>query len=332
MNSTKTSGTPVTQEHESTQRRVILRSPTHRFQSRRFQSRRKPLAQWIRHRASICLLLSFLFSCFSTHARQSDLLQPETLASLKFQQNLNSILPLDLMFQDESGHSIHLRDCLHDKPAILVFGYYECPMLCSAVLNGLLNGLNDLKRTVGKDFDLIFVSIDPGETPHLAAAKRASYLRHYDRPGSESGWHFLTGEQLSIAQLSKAAGFPYAYEAASKQYAHPAGILVLTPEGRISKYLFGVSYSPSELNDALAAASKKQISSPIQDLLMLCFHYNPITGKYGATIMALVRVFGLLTLSGIAALIFKAARRKEPSLTTNTRSTLEARKQEMPAP
>jgi protein SCO1/2 len=333
MNEKKTSETLSAQESECVQKRVILRSPlAHRFQSKRFQTRRKPLAQWIRHRLSVCLAFSFVFFCLSACAARQEVLQPETLASLRFQQNLNGLLPLDLMFLDETGRSIRFGNCLRDKPAILVFGYYECPMLCSAVLNGLLNALNDLKRTIGKDFDLIFVSIDPAETPRLAAAKRASYLRHYDRPGAQIGWHFLTGEQPSILQLSKAAGFPYAYEAATKQYAHPAGILVLTPEGRISKYLFGASYSPAELNDALAAASRKQISSPIQDLLMLCFHYNPVTGKYGAAIMALVRVFGLLTLGGIAVLVFKAARGREPAPAASARPSPQTRKQEIPAP
>jgi protein SCO1/2 len=317
MNTTKLPETTVTQENESTSRRVILRSPVaHRFQSKRFQSRRKPLAHRIRHRFSMCLMVAVLCSCEFSGAAPSDTLQPEQLAGLKFRQNLNAIIPLDQSFLDESGHSILLRKCLHERPAILVLGYYECPMLCNLVLNGLLNGLNDLKRTAGKDFDLIFVSINPNETPQLASAKRASYLRHYDRPGSESGWHFLTGAAAATQQLAEAAGFPFAYEPASKQYAHPAGVLVLTSEGKISKYLFGVTYPASDLNDALAAASKKQIGNPIQDLLMLCFHYNPITGKYGAAIMTIVRISGALTVAGLAWVVIRAARKKQTTETT----------------
>jgi protein SCO1/2 len=332
MSNTKTTEAPLAQETECVQKRVILRSPTHKFQSKRFQGRRKPLAQWIRHRISICVAIVFVCCCHCSQAAQPSPLQPETLASLRFRQNLDTIIPLDQTFRDESGQTIRFRDCLHKQPAILVLGYYECPMLCNAVLNGLLNGLNDLKRTTGKDFDLIFVSIDPKETPRLAAAKRASYLRHYDRPGSEVGWHFLTGDEPSIRSLSDVAGFQYAYEPASKQYAHPAGVLILTSEGRISKYLFGVSYPPSEINAALTAASQKQIGNPIQELFMLCFHYNPITGKYGALIMVMVRVAGLLTIAGLAALIIRTARRKEPRALDHAPGSFPPAKQEIPAP
>jgi protein SCO1/2 len=332
MNILKNAEAPPVRESECMQKRVILRSPTHKFQSKRFQGRRKPLAQWIRHRVSFCLAVAFLCCCNSDHAAQPAALQPETLANLKFRQNLDTIIPLDQAFWDESGQTIRFRDCLHNQPAILVLGYYQCPMLCNALLNGLLNGLNDLKRTAGKDFDLIFVSIDPRETPRLAAAKRASYLRHYDRPGSETGWHFLTGDEPSIRSLSEAAGFQYAYDPASKQYAHPAGLLFLTSEGRISKYLFGVSYPPSELNAALTTASQRQIGNPIQELFMLCFHYNPITGKYGALIMIMVRMAGVTTIAALATLIIKTARRKQPRGLQTPADCSPRVEQEIPAP
>jgi protein SCO1/2 len=245
----------------------------------------------------------------STEARAGPL-EPATLAKLTFEQKLNMSLPLQERFHDENGASVKLGDYFGEQPAILVLGYYTCPMLCNSVLNGLVKSIDDLKLTAGKDFSVIFASIDPSETPALAAAKRKTYLRHYDRPRSEQGWHFLTGEEPAIHRLAVDAGFSYAFDPVARQYAHPSGLIVVTPEGKISKYFFGVSFPSKDLNEALIAASKRHISSPIQQFLLLCFHYNPVTGKYGTLILNLVRVFGVATMLGLGALVFSMSGRK----------------------
>jgi len=297
-------------EKESSPLQVILRAPPlHRFQSKRLQNRRKPLAQWMRHKLPlvICAVLP-LFTASPEGFTSPEPLQPPQLAKLTFDQRLHNSLPLEATFRDENGTTVKLADYFGKQPAILLLGYNSCPMLCSSVLNGVVKGLDDLKLTAGKDFSVIFLSIDPAETPALAAAKRRTYLRHYDRPGSERGWHFLTGEEPAIRRVAAVAGFAYAYDPEARQYAHPSGLQVVTPEGRISRYMFGVNFPATELDAALKAASRSQISSPIQQLLILCFHYNPITGKYGALIMNIVRAFGVVTFIALVALVFFAGK------------------------
>jgi protein SCO1/2 len=177
----------------------------------------------------------------------------------------------------------------------------------------MVEGLQDIRWTIGKDYDVINVSIDPHETPDLAAAKKRSYLKRYGRDIAESGWHFLTGDSSSIQRLADEVGFRYAYDSASKQYAHPSGLVVLTPDGKISRYLFGVTFSPREIYSSLDTASSRKIGSRIQDLILLCFHYRPITGRYGNIIMTTVRLLGVATLLGLPALIVTMARQKSRS-------------------
>ena len=237
-------------------------------------------------------------------------LSPDTLARIGFEQKLDGQMPLDLPFRAENGRAVQLGDYFGSKPVILILGYYGCPMLCTLVNDGLIETLQDLRPDIGSQFNILSVSIDPDEKPALAAAKKREYLKRYGRPGAERGWHFLTGGEEPIRRLAGAAGFGYAYDAGVKQYAHPTGFLVLTPQGRISRYFFGVTFSPKELQAALADASADKTGSRIEQLFLLCFHYSPITGKYGALIMNVVRGSAAATLLALGGYVFVMVRRE----------------------
>jgi protein SCO1/2 len=260
---------------------------------------------------STSLLLAISCSFGFASSAPSDTLSDSHLAEIKFDQKLNNSISLDLHFRDEDGKEVRLGDYFSKKPVILVLGYYGCPMLCTLVLNGMVEGLQDIRWNMGKEYDVINVSIDPSETSLLAAAKKRSYLKRYGRDGAETGWHFLTGGSDAIQRLSDEVGFRYAYDSTSKQYAHPSGLVILTPEGKISGYQFGVTYSPRELFTSLNNASARKIGSRIQDLILLCFHYRPITGRYGNLIMTTVRVLGVATLLGLPALVIAMARKQK---------------------
>jgi protein SCO1 len=237
-------------------------------------------------------------------------LSADALARIDFEQKLNAQVSLDSAFVDESGGRLALRECFRRRPVILVLGYYRCPMLCSLVSNGLIESLQDLKPTVGKDFDIINVSIDPHETPALAAAKKHAYLKRYGRSGAAKGWHFLTGAEPEIKRLANEVGFHFAYDASVKEYAHPSGVIVLTPQGRVTRYLFGVQFSPKDLHAAIADAAANKIGSPIERLILLCFHYSPLTGKYASLIMTVTRVAGAAALCVLAAGVGAMVRRE----------------------
>lgn len=231
---------------------------------------------------------------------------PDTrLKQLVFEQHLGATIPGNLRFRDENGRNVILSEYWGRKPIILVPGYYGCPMLCSLVGNALVESMQDLRTTVGTDFEVIHFSIDPSETASVANAKKKSYLNIYRRNGASNGWHFLTGNKNEIDELCRIIGFPYEYDATIRQYAHPAGFLVLTPEGKIVRYFFGVDFPPRDLDAALAAASSGKTLSPARQWAFLCFHYGPLQGKYGALIMGVVRVFGIGTVIGIAFLIVR---------------------------
>ncbi len=265
------------------------------------------------NRLSRALALIPVLLFLSQGALPAGTLSDRTLADISFDQKLNQQISLNLPFVDETGRGVRLGQYFGRKPVILVMGYYECPMLCSMVLNGMVEGLEDLKWTIGKDFEVVNVSINPRETSALASAKKRNYLKRYGRAGAEVGWHFLTGSEEQSKKLADQVGFQYVYDPASKQYAHPSGLVVLTPEGKVSGYLFGVTFKPKVLYAALSAASVHQITSPIQKLVLLCFHYNPITGKYGALIMTLTRLLALATLVGLGLLVVFGIRRKPAS-------------------
>jgi protein SCO1/2 len=242
---------------------------------------------------------------------RGDTVSETTLRTIRFDQRLNSQVSLDLPFRDETGAAVKLGDYFGSKPVILVPGYYECPMLCTLVLNGLIETLQDLKMNAGDQFEVINFSIDPAETPALAAGKKRSTLRSYGRPGAERGWKFLTGDESSIEQLTGEIGFRYAYDSTIRQYAHPSGFVVLTPQGKVARYFFGVDFSAQDLDSALvAASSNKTDSSPIRQLFLLCFHYSPITGKYGPLIMNSVRFCGIATVLGLGLVIGRSIARE----------------------
>lgn len=235
--------------------------------------------------------------------------RPAILRDVAFDQRLGAQVPLDAAFRDETGASVTLRDYLGDKPVLLVPAYYECPMLCTIVLNGVVSALRALPFDVGKEFRVVTFSFNPRETSELAAAKKATYLEDYRRPGAAAGWHFLVGDEPSIAALTQAIGFRYAWDEASKQYAHASGIVVLTPAGRISHYFFGVEFAPRDLRLALVEASGEHIGSLVDQLLLFCFHYDPATGRYSRVALNAVRAGGVLTLAVLVGFVVLMLRR-----------------------
>ena len=253
--------------------------------------------------------------CLLSLAAHGSELPDSALRQIRFDQKINAQVPLEAAFRDETGRAVRLGDYFGKKPVVLVLGYYGCPMLCTLVSNGLVESFQDLKADIGNQFDVLDVSISPIEKPELAAAKKREYLRHYGRPGAEAGWHFLTGEEPAIHQLADAVGFRYAYDPTIKQYAHPSGFIVLTPEGRVSRYFFGVDFRAQELAAALRDASANRTGSPIRQLLLLCFHYSPVTSKYGALILNSVRGIGIATLLALTIFVTRSCRtdRKLPS-------------------
>jgi protein SCO1/2 len=242
---------------------------------------------------------------------------PPILRDVGIEQRLDEAIPLDLPFQDETGATIRLGDCLSDKPAILVLAYYRCPMLCNQVLNGLLDGLRQVPFDVGDQLNVVVVSFDAREKPELAAAKKATYVEHYGRPGADLGWHFLTGEQASIDQLTQAAGFRYHYDARTDQFAHASGIMVLTPQGRIARYFYGITYPPRDLRLGLVEASAGRIGSPVDQVLLLCYHYDPATGTYAAAAMRFVRLGGVVTVAALGIFLWRGWRGVKEGKITN---------------
>ena len=235
---------------------------------------------------------------------------PGVLAKVSFDQHLNDQLPLDLRFKDEDGRDVRLGDYFGRKPVVLAFVYYECPMLCTQVLNGLTTSLMVLDERVGREFDVVAVSFDPRETPALAAGKKESNLDRYKRPESANGWHFLTGDETSIKTLTDAAGFHFVWDDKTQQFAHPSGIMVATPEGRLARYFFGIEYAPRDVKFALMEASAGKIGNAVDKLLLYCYHYDPATGSYGFVAMSAVRVGGVVTLLALFGFVVVSLRRE----------------------
>jgi protein SCO1/2 len=232
------------------------------------------------------------------------------LKDVRIDQKLDGAVPLDLPFVDEHGNDVILQQYFGARPVVLALVYYECPMLCTQVLNGLYSSMEPLKLDAGRDFDLVVVSFDPGETPAMARVKKKSYSKHYQRPTAEAGIHFLTGRQAAIDRLADAVGFRYAYDESIDQYAHPAAVTVLTSKGRVSKYLYGVEFAPNDLRFAVVSAGEGKIGTLVDQALLYCFHYDPATGKYSVAIMTFVRLAGILTLAGLGAFLVVHLRRE----------------------
>ena len=230
--------------------------------------------------------------------------RPPRLENVGIEQHLDAQIPPDLAFHDETGATVKLGDYFGRKPHILNLVYYNCTMLCGEALAGLASGMRLVKFDVGNQFDVITVSFDPRETPEMAAAKKKDYVGRYGRANAAAGWHFLTGEPESINALTKAVGFQYQYDARSNQYAHATAIMVLTPQGRISRYFYGVDFPPKDLRMGLVEASQNKIGNAIDAVLLYCYHYDPETGKYGAMVANILRLAAAATIVLLGGLIF----------------------------
>jgi protein SCO1/2 len=240
--------------------------------------------------------------------------RPAVVRDVGLDQRIGERLPLGTRFRDSSGRDVALGDFFGERPVLLVPAYYECPMLCTLVLNGVLRALRALTFEPARDFDVVTFSFDPDETSAMAAAKQATYLAEYRRPGAAAGWHFLTGDAGAIRRLTRAIGYRYVYDEESGEYAHPSGVVVATPDGRVSHYFFGVEFSPRDLRLAFVEASARRLGSVADQLLLLCFRYDPTLGAYSAAAMRALRVAGVLTLGALAAFVWWSARRPPPPL------------------
>ena len=227
-------------------------------------------------------------------------------------QKLGDRIPLDLPFVDENGKDVTLAKYFGERPVVLALVYYECPMLCTQVLNGIYSSMEALPFTTGREFDLLVVSFDPGDTPELAAKKKAAYFERYRRPGSDAGMHFLTGRQESITALTNAVGFKYVYDPAIQQFAHPAAVTILSKAGQVSRYIYGIEFAPRDLRLALTEAGDGHVGTAVDQALLYCYHYDPTTGKYGLAIMTMVRAAGILTVAILGFTVYRNTRGRRP--------------------
>jgi protein SCO1 len=246
---------------------------------------------------------------------------PPVLKDVGIEQRLNEQLPLDTTFQDETGKTVRLGDYFNGKPVVLSLAYFNCAMLCTQVLNGLTGSMKGVSFNAGQDYNVITVSFDSREKPELAAAKKQLYISSYQRPSAAEGWHFLTGDEASIQKLTQAVGFHFKFDPTTNQFAHASGIMVLTPQGKISHYFYGIEYAPKDLRLALVEASQNKIGSPVDQLLLYCYHYDPATGKYGAVVMNIIRLAGIATVIAVLALILLLRRRAPLPVRSNVGGT-----------
>jgi protein SCO1 len=275
------------------------------FASGKFGLRRARLASLAAIVAAFLSLAPSAAAQLASDPMQSVGVRPELLKRVGIDQKLNQSIPLNLTFRDENGQTVELAQFFGQKPVILTLVYYNCPMLCTQVLNGVESGLKELPTDIGKQFEVVTVSIDPTESHVLAKVKQEMYVGMYGRPGAAQGWHFLTGDEPQIKQLADAVGFRYAYDPDTKQFAHASAIMLLTPEGKISRYFYGIQYPSRELRLGLVEASEGKIGTPVDQVLLFCYHYDPATGKYGLLISHVIQAGGALTvlILGIAMLI-----------------------------
>jgi protein SCO1 len=234
---------------------------------------------------------------------------PKGLEGVGIDQKLDQQLPLNVQFKDEAGRTVTLGSFFHGKPVLLAPVYYRCPMLCTQILNGMVGALKAVSFDPGRDFEVVAFSFDPKDTPETAGAKRLNYVKRYGRPNTANGFHFLTGDEANIKQLTEAIGFHYRYDPINDQFAHASGLMLATPEGRLSRYFYGVDYSPRDLRLGLVEASEHKIGTPVDAVLLFCFHYDPATGKYGAVAMNSLRAGGAVFVLVCGSLLFVAWRR-----------------------
>ncbi len=267
--------------------------------------------------AALCLLPPW-FSAFPAWAHDA---RPAALRDVAFDQRLDQQVPLGLAFRDEAGRTIRLADYFGQKPVILTLVYYKCQDLCPLLLDGVVRSLRALSFDIGNQFNMVTVSFDPSDNPALAAAKKKDFIRQYSRPGAAAGWHFLTADQSSIRSLTRSVGFRYTYDAHTGRFAHSAGVVLLTPRGKISRYFYGIEFSPRDLRLGLIEAAAGKIGSPIDQLLLFCYHYDPITGKYGLLITNVIRLAGAATVLILGAFIFVMLRHERSHASEAGRST-----------
>jgi protein SCO1/2 len=265
-----------------------------------------------RFHAAVLLALTGV-ATLSASAQQ--ITTPAILGKVGITQNLNERIPPGLVFRDETGKSVRIGDFFEQRPIVLSLVYFDCPALCTEVLNGELRAMKAISLDLGKDFDAVTVSFEPKDTPALAKAKRDVYAGQYGRPGAAEHWHFLTGDQQSIDALTNAAGFHYAYDSSIRQYAHAAAILILTPDGRIDRYFYGVQYPARDVRLGLVEASQGKIGTLTDHALLYCYQYDPMTGKYGVVVMNVLRAAGGLTVLvlGIFMTMMFLRERKRPA-------------------
>ena len=234
---------------------------------------------------------------------------PPVLKDVGLDQRLNEQVPLDAVFKDEQGREVRLAEFFKGKPVVLALVYYSCPMLCNQVLNGMLSSVRQVSFNAGEDFQIVAISFDSRETPQLATAKKQTYVKAYNRAGADAGWHFLTGDDANIKRVTDAAGFRYKWDDKTSQFAHASGIFVLTPEGKLARYFYGIEYPPRDVRLGLVEASQNHIGTPVDTLMLYCYHYDPATGKYGAVVMNIMKVAGVITIGLIVGMLLMLRKR-----------------------
>ena len=274
-------------------------------------------------------IAALLLGAFSLHAQTipgnvgpAAATMPAALQNVGFEPPLNGPMPLDLAFRDETGRSVQLREYFGQKPVVLAFVYYNCPMLCDQVEQGVVGVLRMLSFNPGRDYEVVFVSFDSRETPEMAAEKKKKALLHFRRPETDSGWHFLTGSKESIEAAAKAANFRFSFDAKNNLFAHASGVLLLTPDGHISRYFYGVEYPGRDMRLGLVEASAGKIGTPIDHVLLYCYHYDPAAATYSASILKMIRLGGVLTILSIVGGILISRRRETLAAARNLRQPL----------
>ena len=234
---------------------------------------------------------------------------PPQFKAVTFAQRLNQQMPLDTQLKDEAGRTVMLGDYFGQKPVVLAFVYYQCPMLCPMTLNGISSVLKALPWTPGKEFEIVIISFDPRDTPETANAKKQAHLAHWKASNTAAGWHFLTADEPALQRVTAAAGFTYQWDEKTGQFAHVSGLLTLTPDGKLARYFYGVEYSPKELRLALVESGQGRVGSKVDELLLYCFNYDPATGRYGWAVITLSRIGGLVTVAAVLGFIVTMRRR-----------------------
>ncbi|MGQ0760794.1 MAG: SCO family protein [Acidobacteriota bacterium] len=234
---------------------------------------------------------------------------PPALKDVGIDQRLNEQVPLDAVFKDEQGREVRLGEYFKGKPVVLALIYYSCPMLCNQVLNGMLSSVRQVSFDAGEEYQIVAISFDSRETPELATAKKQTYVKAYNRSSGNAGWHFLTGDDANIKRVTDAVGFRYKWDDKTNQFAHASGMFVLTPEGKLARYFYGIEYQPRDVRLGLVEASQSRIGTPVDTLMLYCYHYDPRTGKYGPVVMNIMKVGGVITIGLIAGMLLMLRRR-----------------------